>query len=497
MTSTGAIPVSVVKQHSTPSDCWLVVNGKVYDLTTFAPNHPGGAHIIHKWAGRDASKTYNDFHAADLIENELSLQEKKGALDESTIDKAWLSASEDDAPKSPQTVSNMDQKPPLSTLINLHDFEQAFSRHGSQKAWAYIWAASNDLTSLHLNKTWWHKILFRPRIMRDVSHISTRTTLLGAPVTIPVFIAPMGIAKTAGPEGELALGAGAAAAGIIHCMASTASFSPEEMLASVPPTYPYFFQLYVDRTRSKTEDVLRRLEAYPNVKGIFVTVDLPVVSKREADERLVVSERIQTSLEGETLKADKKGSGLARTTGNFIDWRLDWRDIPWLRRHTTKPLIIKGIQSAADAKKALELGCAGIVVSNHGGRALDGSPGTVGILLELRRDCPEIFSRMEVFIDGGVRRGSDILKAVCLGARGVGVGRPFQCSVMYGREGVEHAALLLQDELETAMRLCGVTDLEKVRGDMRYLNTVELERYLPPKPSWTWAGWFGARQSKL
>ncbi|KAF2160282.1 hypothetical protein M409DRAFT_70617 [Zasmidium cellare ATCC 36951] len=497
MTSTGRIPVSVVIQHSSPSDCWIVVNGKVYDLTKFAPNHPGGAHIIHKWAGRDGSSAYNDFHAADLIENELSTEEKKGALDESTIDDAWRESSQDKSSPSPQNISNMNEKPPLSTLINLHDFEEAFGRFGSQKAWAYTWAASNDLISLNLNKSWWSKILFRPRIMRDVSAINTKATMLGAEVSMPVFICPMGIAKTAGPEGEMALGSGAANAGIVHCMSTTASFSAEEILTSVPPTYPYFFQLYVDRTRSKTEALLSRLEAFANIKAIFVTVDLAVVSKREADERLVVSEQVYTSSDGQVSGADKKGAGLARTTGNFIDWKLSWSDIPWLRRHTTKPLVIKGVQSAVDAKLALELGCAGIVVSNHGGRALDGAPGTVGILLELRRDCPEVFDRMEVFVDGGVRRGSDILQAVCLGARGVGVGRPFQCSVMYGKEGVEHAALLLQDELETAMRLCGVTDLGKVRGDLSYLNTVELERFLPPRPSWSWKSWFGARQSKL
>lgn len=441
MSSTGKILVSEVTQHSKPEDCWIAVNGKVYDLTKFAPNHPGGAHIIHKWAGRDGSAAYNDFHAADLIENELSTDEKKGALDESTIDDAWREAAKDHAPASPQSISNMDEKPPLSTLINLHDFEEVFGKFGSAKSWAYFWAGSNDLISLNLNKTWWNKILFRPRIMRDVEKIRTKTRMLGAEVSMPVMISPMGIAKTAGPKGEKALGSGAANSGIVHCMSTTASFSAEEILSSVPPTYPYFFQLYVDRTRSKTEALLKRLEDYENVKAIFVTVDLPVVSKREADERLIVADQVYTSSDGGVSSVDKKGGGLARTTGNFIDWKLSWSDIPWLRRHTTKPLVIKGIQSAADAKLALELGCAGIVVSNHGGRALDGSPGTVGILLELRRDCPEVFDRMEVFVDGGVRRGSDVLKAVCLGARGVGVGRPFQCSVMYGTDGVEHCAM--------------------------------------------------------
>ncbi|KAK1027148.1 hypothetical protein LTR33_017524, partial [Friedmanniomyces endolithicus] len=195
----------------------------------------------------------------------------------------------------------------------------------------------------------------------------------------------------------------------------------------------------------------------------------------------------------EKSRIDKKGAGLARTTGGFIDPALNWDDISWVRKHTRLPIVIKGIQSAADARKAMEMGCQGIVISNHGGRALDGAPATILVLLEIRRDCLEVFEKMEVHIDGGVRRGSDVLKAVCLGAHGVGFGRPFQCSVLYGTEGVETAAAILQDELETAMRLCGVTDLEAARGDMSYLNTSELEQYLPKPERRPWFAGLRAR----
>ena len=154
-------------------------------------------------------------------------------------------------------------------------------------------------------------------------------------------------------------------------------------------------------------------------------------------------------------------------------------DIQWLRKQTDLPIVVKGIRSVVDAEIALRLGCAGIVVSNHGGRALDPAQATVLVLLELRRDCPEAFDKIDVLIDRGVRRGSDVLKAVRLGAKGVGVGRPFQCCVMYGTEGVEAVGEILQDELETAMRLSGVTDLDKARGDLQYLNCSEIEQFLP------------------
>ncbi|CAK1359262.1 Cytochrome b2, mitochondrial [Cercospora beticola] len=489
------VSVAEITKHSSAEDCWVVVNGKVYDLSKFAPEHPGGPEMIWKYAGKDGTETYNQYHSAKLIESELPDSAKLGDLDESTITESWTEAQKEETTSKPLDPN---ERPPLSTLINLDDFERAFEKAGSKKAWAYIWGASNDLLSLNANKSWWGKLWFRPRVMRNVRDINTKMTMLGCEVNMPVWICPMGIAKTAGPEGEAALGAGAAASGIIHCMSTTASMSIEDILASVPSDYPYFFQVYVDRQRHKTEATLKKVDKLDQIKAIFVTVDLAVVSKREADERLLVSETTSVYANGAKSGTDKKGGGLARTTGSFIDWALCWEDIPWMRKFTSKPIVVKGIQSAADAKKALEMGCAGIVVSNHGGRALDNSPGTILILLELKRDCPEVFDKMEVFIDGGVRRGSDVVKAICIGARGVGVGRPFQCAVLYDKEGVEHAASVLQDEVETAMRLCGITDLNEVRGDLSYLNTRELEQLLPPRPlTKSWFSWGSTRQSKL
>jgi len=473
--SDSKVSVSEIDKHATADDCWIVVNGKVYDLTTFAPEHPGGPDMIYKYAGKDGSKTYNDFHAANLIEKTLSPSDKKGAFDTSTVTETWLQAQKEELNSEPDP----NEKPPLSSIINLDDFEKAFAKSGSQKANAYISGASNDLLTLNANKTFWQRLWFRPRVMRNVSAVNTKMRMLGIDVAMPVWICPMGIAKTAGQEGEGALARGAKSAGIVHCVSTTASMGVEEIVAS-GEGHPFFFQLYVDKQRHKTEAVLKQLEGLPQVKALFVTADLAVVSKREADERIKTQVSVSVYSNGKSSAIDKKGGGLARSTGSFIDWSLSWDDLPWLRKHTKLPILVKGIQSAADAKTALDLGCDGIVVSNHGGRALDGAPATILTLLEIRRDCPEVFDKMEVLVDGGVRRGSDVLKAVLLGAKGVGVGRPFQCSVMYDTEGVEYCADILKDELETAMRLCGITDLNQVRGDMSWLNTAELEKYLPP-----------------
>ena len=375
------------------------------------------------------------YHSKELIEKTLEAEDKKGDFDESTATEEWKKAQME---KGAESEVDPNEKPALETLINLDDFERAFQKIGAPKSWAYISGGSNDLLSLQANASYWQKLWFRPRIMRNVKDINTKTRMMGCDFAMPVMISPMGIAKTAGEEGELALGAGAAAGGIVHCQSTSASYGVEDMLASVPKMYPYFFQLYVDRNRPKTEELLHKIEKMDQIKALFVTVDLPVVSKREADERI---RDIQAKVSvyhgpGVFTKPDKRGGGLARTTGSFIEWQLSWDDIPWLKKHSSLPIVIKGIQTAEDAKIALQMGCAGIVVTNHGGRALDGAPGTVLVLLEIRRDCPEVFDKMEVYVDGGIRRGSDVVKAICLGARGVGVGRPFQCAVAYGTEGV-------------------------------------------------------------
>ncbi|KAK8857246.1 hypothetical protein PGQ11_013158 [Apiospora arundinis] len=491
------IDAADVARHASPDDCWVVVNGKVYDLTKFAPEHPGGADIVYTWAGKDASEIYNEFHTPQRIERELPASDKLGELDESTVTETWRQRSSSSATQPlvgaagtshaaarASSISGEERNPPpLSAIINLRDFEEAFATHGSAKPNAYIAGASNDLLTLHANARDWQRLWFRPRVLRNVGSVSMATTMLGQPVSMPVWIAPMGVAKTGGPEAEGALARGAAAAGIIHCVSTVSSLTVEETVASVPDDksqHPFWFQLYVNHDRPKTEAALRRLEALPQVKAVLMTVDLPVISKREADERLRAADLGPMLVDGKPVAGPKGGGGIAKSTGNFIDSTMTWDDLSWLRQCTKLPLMLKGVQSAADARKALQMGCAGIVISNHGGRALDNAPSSVLVLLELRRDCPEVFEKMEVYVDGGIRRGSDILKAFCLGARGVGVGRPFQCAIAYGTEGVEHCASILKDELETAMRLCGITDLAQVRGDMSWLNTTELDRLLPP-----------------
>ncbi|KIW16075.1 hypothetical protein PV08_06126 [Exophiala spinifera] len=462
------IKASEIQKHNNVGDIWIVVNGRVYDMTRFAPEHPGGVEIIYTYAGRDASEAYNEIHEPNLIQTNLRSEEVLGDLDPTTSFPETSSTGSGSA-----APPKAGEKPRLETLLNLNDFEEVAQHSISKKSWAFISGASNDNITRDANKNFYQRIWFRPRVLKNVAHVSTRGTMLGCDVSLPLWISPTGIGKAGGPEGEIALSKGAAETGIIQTISTNASFPLEEILSAAAPDQPFFFQLYVNKDRTKTEELLRKVNGQPQIKALFVTVDLPVVSKREADERIKHETFLSSRLGGSYSSSDDKGSGLARSVGSFIDPSFEWDDLAWLRTRTALPIVLKGIQSAADARLAMNMGCQGVVVSNHGGRALDGAPASILVLLELHKECPEVFDHMEIFIDGGIRRGSDILKAICLGASGVGIGRSFLYALNYGKPGVVHLVNILKDEVATAMRLCGLRSLDE--ADPRFVNTADLD----------------------
>jgi len=179
---------------------------------------------------------------------------------------------------------------------------------------------------------------------------------------------------------------------------------------------------------------------------------------------------------------------MGRLMAQFIDRTLSWSDIPWIKAASGLPIVIKGIQSAADAKKALEYDVQGIMLSNHGGRSLDTAQPSMLTLLELHNICPEVFGKVEVYVDGGVTRGTDIVKALCLGATAVGIGRPFLYSLCYGQEGVEHLSQILKDELETSMRLLGITDVGQAHPGL--VNTRDVDYLVPRREGHEWIKWW-------
>ncbi|RDW73535.1 putative L-lactate dehydrogenase-1 [Coleophoma cylindrospora] len=477
-----SIPVQEVQKHNIPEDLWIVVDNTVYNLTDFAPEHPGGAAIILRYAGRDATKAYDEVHAPSLIKSALPASHIVGALDPSSITEEWA--------KPPPEVSlavEPDAKPPLESLINTHDFVAAASKTLTPKTWAFYSSAATDLITKSRNNSVYGEIVLRPKILVNVRDVDVSTTMLGQKMAAPIFCAPAAMAKLVHRDGEKALARGMRAQGLSHCISTNASYPIAEIFAAVDPAQddektqgqaalPIFFQLYVDKQREKSEKLLADVEKL-GVKAIFVTVDAPVPGKREADERVKADESLSTPMSGSKAKNDSKGGSLGRIMGNYIDSSLSWADLPWLRRNTKLPIILKGVMTAMDAKRAMEAGCEGIVLSNHGGRNLDTSPIPILVLLELQKCCPEIFDRMEVYVDGGIMRGTDIFKALCLGARTVGIGRGFLFALNYGQKGVEKYAEILKDELETTMRLCGITDLSQVHPGL--LNTRAVDHLIP------------------
>ncbi|OHF00635.1 cytochrome b2 [Colletotrichum orchidophilum] len=473
------ISVADLSKHNTKSDCWIAVHSKVWDITDFINEHPGGPSVLLKCAGSNATKIFDEVHAPDILE-ELPDEKFIGILKDATPDVPAAASQPEtkngavSAPAETAQTSSAEEDtiPPLEAIIGAPDLEVVASKAMTPKTWAFYSSAATDLITHKNNKQLVRRIMIRPRILRNVSHVDMKTNILGLESAAPFFISPAAMAKLVHPDGELALSRGAANEGIIQCISSNASYTLKSIVSAAPPTQPFFFQLYINSERHKTIEILRSARAL-GIKAIFVTVDAPVPGKREADERAAQAGTIRAAISGAESSKDKKGSGLGRLMAQYIDKSITWEDLTWIREASGVPIVLKGVQTADDVRLAVEYGVEAVFLSNHGGRSLDGSQASILVLLELREQCPEIFEKLEVYIDGGFERGSDILKAIALGATAVGVGRPFLYSLVYGQDGVEHLSQILKDELETSMRLCGITSLSQATPAM--VNTLDID----------------------
>jgi L-lactate dehydrogenase (cytochrome) len=292
------VSAAEVAKHNLEGDVWVTVNGKVYDMADFAPTHPGGSEgmsdesfvawyqtltwlwppplVIYRHGGKDASQEYNKAHSPTLIEKSLGERHRIGSLDKATITEAWGQAG---CAPSPRTARVDPQgRPGLDHIINLDDFERAAHLALPEKPWAFVNGGSNDNITRDANNAMLRRIWLRPAVMRDVGTVNTNTKLFGCKLDLPIYISPTGAARMSGPEGEIALAQGAAASGIIHCIATP----PHDKILQATPQHA-FFQLYVNKERQKSEVAIRQAMASRKVKALFVTVDVPVISKREAD----------------------------------------------------------------------------------------------------------------------------------------------------------------------------------------------------------------------
>jgi 4-hydroxymandelate oxidase len=334
--------------------------------------------------------------------------------------------------------------------VNVFDYEALAQAKMDPAFWDFYQGGSDDEVTLRANRTAFERIRLRPRVLVDVgaSALDMHTTVLGIPVSMPILIAPMAMHCLAHPEGECATAQAAAKAGTLM-IASTVSTRTLEEIAKAASGL-LWFQLYVYPSLQVAEKLVRRAEA-AGYRAIVLTVDLPYLGNRERDKRHNVTIPPAPFREANFVDVDKTGQ----------EWiSLTWESLSWLRSITSLPILLKGILTAEDALLAIEHGIDGIIVSNHGGRQLDSALAGIEALPEI---VEAVAGHCEVYLDGGVRRGTDILKALALGARAVLVGRPVLWGLaVNGAEGAYHVLEILRKELELAMALSGRPTLNSI-----------------------------------
>lgn len=317
------------------------------------------------------------------------------------------------------------------------------------------------------NHSAFHKIWFRPRILVDVENVDFSTKMLGTKTSIPFYVTATALGKLGNPEGEVVLTRAAHDHDVIQMIPTLASCSFDEIIDARRGEQVQWLQLYVNKDRSITKRIIEHAEAR-GCKGLFITVDAPQLGRREKDMRSKFSD-VGSNVQSSGGDSVDRSQGAARAISSFIDPSLSWKDIPWFQSVTKMPIVLKGVQCVEDVLRAVEAGVQGVVLSNHGGRQLDTAPSGVEVLAQVMPILRERGweDKIEIFIDGGIRRATDILKAICLGAKGVGIGRPFLYAMSaYGQPGVDRAMQLLKDELEMNMRLIGAQTVEDLNPSM-------------------------------
>ncbi|KAG7450375.1 uncharacterized protein BT62DRAFT_984887, partial [Guyanagaster necrorhizus] len=451
-----------VAEHSTASSCWVIIKDRVYDVTDFLSEHPGGAQIILKYAGKDATLAYEPIHPPDALEKNLPPSKHLGTLNtDVALQMEELRIHRMKTKDELRVEQALRERPPLNHILSLSDME-AVARHIlSLKALSYYSSAADDNISCEENAIAFRRFFFNARVMRPVLHCDPSTTILGYKSSIPVFVSAAALAKLGHPLGEINITRAAHKASIIQMVSSNASLSYAEIASAASSSQPLFFQFYKSSDNAVAEQRIREVEKL-GYKAIWLTVDAIVAGKREID--IKSPWELETIENGKpTYHSDLDGLELVDETGTAgalvskDDQDMTWeKTIPWLRSLTKLPIVIKGIQSVEDAILAADAGVDGILLSNHG-----------EVLYRLRQHRPDVFDKLEVYIDGGIQRGTDVVKALCLGAKAVGMGRPFlYAQSAYGEIGVLKILKILEKEIVTAMKLVGAASVKDLTPDL-------------------------------
>lgn len=343
----------------------------------------------------------------DILEEQLSPEQLIGEIDEAR------DSNDDPPPAAADDDVSATALPPVSTMLNVEEIESYAMKRLSPKAISYYVSASDDEITKHANNQIFRSILLRPRIFIDCTKCSLSTTILGNQVALPIFVSPAARAGFGHPLGEAGIAMACSEFKALQIISKNASMSPSEIVRAGPSAI-FAWQLYVLKDIAATERTLAQIRRIPQIKFIVLTLDAPFPGKREADERFKMAE------------VASGAAPQAWGTEGGLTWQ---KTLTWLSKHTSLPIVLKGIQTWEDAYAAtLFPSVKGIIVSNHGGRALDTTTNPIQVLLEMRKFCPQVFNKIDVLIDGGIKRGTDVVKALALGAKGVGIGR----AALYG-----------------------------------------------------------------
>jgi isopentenyl diphosphate isomerase/L-lactate dehydrogenase-like FMN-dependent dehydrogenase len=336
-------------------------------------------------------------------------------------------------------------------LLNVRDYERAAEARLDPGTFGYIAGGANDEWTMRENLAAFNRWVLRPRTLVDVSEVRTATKVLGTEVALPVLVGPTAFQRMAHPDGERAMARAAAAAGTVMCLSTLATGTIEEV-GTAAGDGARWFQLYWSTDRGFVQDVVERAAA-EGYGAVVLTVDLPVLGRRERDLRTGFEIRDDVPVPAFLALAEGAGSVSPADINWVVDNSLNWRDLEWLRSVSSLPLVVKGILTAEDAVLACKAGAEAVVVSNHGGRQLDGVAASIDALPEV---VEAVGDKAEVLMDGGIRRGTDVVKALALGAQAVLVGRaPLYGLAVGGAEGVARVLELLREELVLALALCG------------------------------------------
>ena len=373
----------------------------------------------------------------------------------------------------------------------IEDLRRAAQRHLPRAIFDFFDGGAEDELTLRDNRAAFARLRFAPRVLRDVSVINTGIDLLGQPAVLPMAIAPTGAVGYGRPGGDIAIARAAAAAGIPYTLSSSATVSIEQIADAAPGRL--WFQSYIFKNKAFQTTLIERAKT-ADYEALMITVDLPVGGKRERDQRndfsvpfkltpkntldfalhpawvLNVLRRglpVMENLRGlEVANKQPSASAIATSVGKNYDTAFDWDALQKLRDQWPRKLIVKGVLHPADAQRLADMGCDAVVVSNHGGRQLDGAVATLDALPAI---VQAIDGRIPVLLDGGIRRGSDIVKALACGASGVLLGRATLFgAVAGGQAGAERAIAILKDELTRTMQLCGARTVQEIEAGLLF-----------------------------